>query len=223
MFRLRINVLEGNIPTDEIPFLTRREEVLCYRSANGRGGVMKAPDVVIIESRSPTDYLQNRQEGHTLQQVLTLEGISSSYFEAVNPQCFSLALRSIKPHTSYVHLSCHGSPEGIQLTDGSFASWSAFDQVTWPVLKQKCLVFSSCEVGRGVNELFEYHHRTFCHAIVAPTRKITWAEGLVAYSAFYHRATRPGDAAADVKVMNWIVGAGTFKLYGKGKTYVVGP
>lgn len=183
---------------------------------------MRSPDVVIMESRSPVDHFDGRQEGRTLQKILALEGISSIYREVVNPEHFGAALSAITPGTSYVHLSCHGSRDGILLTDGSFVAWDTFDRVTWPRLKGKCLVFSSCEVGRGVRCLFSRHHKTFCNAIVAPTREITWAEGLVAYSAFYHRATEPGDPRDDVTVMDHIVGAGSFVVYLRSKTYVIG-
>ncbi|HFK5703676.1 hypothetical protein ACPRR3_05270 [Enterobacter asburiae] len=77
----------------------------------------------------------------------------------------------------------------------------------------------------AVAELFTLH-KSFCNAIVAPTRNISWGEGLVAYSAFYHRTqSHEKSSSQNVKVKNHIVGAGTFKLIESpyiSRTYTIG-
>lgn len=53
--------------------------------------------------------------------------------------------------------------------DHDFVSWKELDKECWPLLKNACLSFSSCNVAKGVEEIFHYH-KTFCAAIVAARR-----------------------------------------------------
>ena len=187
---------------------------------------MSATEVLIIESRSPSDHYDGRHEGRILKDILQLEGVRSAYFEVIDQEHLEKALEKAgNENIKYVHFSCHGADEGFALTDGTFISWEKFDAIAWPFLKNKCLVFSSCLVGNGVKSLFNYH-KTFCNAIVAPTKKITWSEGVVAYSAFYHKATsNKTGTQSDVRVMNGIVGKGTFSLFEsptRSTAYVIG-
>lgn len=175
--------------------------------------VMKKQKILIIESRSDLDIYDERYEGNTLKQVLELQGVSAKSIEVVNGEMFVKALKvAQRDHIKYVHISAHGTDEGFVLTDDGFITWEDLDRIAWPILRGKCICFSSCSVGNGVEGIFIFH-KSFCNAIVAPTRDITWGEGLVAYSAFYHRAQfYDKSSSQDVKVMNNIVGAGTFKL-----------
>jgi len=187
---------------------------------------MPSTEVLIIESRSPSDHFNGHQEGRILQQILQLEGIQSKYFEVLDQEYFEKALKkSENNNIKYVHISCHGLDNGFELTDKTFLKWEDFDAIAWPLLKDKCLVFSSCLVGKGVEKLFE-RHKTFCNAIIAPTKIITWSEGVVAYSAFYHKAiSNKTSTQADVRVMNNIVGRGTFSLFespSRNVTYTIG-
>lgn len=187
---------------------------------------MRSTEVLIIESRNSSDHFNGRHEGRILQQILHLEGIHSKYCEVLDKVHFLKALKQAENiNVKYVHFSCHGLDEGFELTDGTFITWQDFDSIAWPILKNKCLVFSSCLVGKGIEKLFDYH-KTFCNAIIAPTRTISWSEGIVAYSAFYHKATSSKTCTkSDVRVMNAVVGSGTFSLFEsptKNITYVIG-
>lgn len=174
---------------------------------------MRKQKILFIESRSDVDIYDDRNEGNTLKKILALQGVHTKNFEIVNRGMLTKALKvAQRGHMKYVHISAHGTDKGIILTDEEFITWRDFDQIAWPILRDKCICFSSCSVGTGVTELFRYH-KSFCNAIIAPTRDITWSEGLVAYSAFYHRAQFfEKSSGQDVRVMNHIVGAGTFKL-----------
>ncbi|KTG21236.1 hypothetical protein AUR67_07815 [Pseudoalteromonas sp. XI10] len=187
---------------------------------------MKKNEILIIESRGALDHFDDRYEAATLKDVLNLQRVRAKHVEVVNKEYLAKALKLAENvNINYVHISAHGCDKGIELTDGDFISWKEFDELAWPYLKGVCICFSSCSVGLGANELFKYH-RTFCNAIVAPTREISWGEGIVAFSAFYHRATKEDTSAEqDVKVLNHIVGAGTFKITCSSynsTTYVVG-
>ncbi|WP_223827953.1 CHAT domain-containing protein [Vreelandella titanicae] len=190
-------------------------------------------EVVIIESRSASDIFDGRSEGESLQHVLKLENVRAKLFNVCNRKQLQKALDyAAKDSVTYVHFSGHGSDDGFTLTsydfgdkDDGFVSWQDFDEMAWPKLKGKCLCFSSCDIGRGVEAVFDFH-KSFCNAIVAPTRKITWGEGLVAFSAFYHRALEEDTSTKkDVSVMNRIVGAGTFKFIAanhRNATFAIG-
>ncbi|WP_200834117.1 hypothetical protein [Nitrincola tapanii] len=169
--------------------------------------------VLIIESASPADFYEGRSEADSLHRILEIENIKSRVFNTLDIDHFIKALSyADKKYIHYVHISAHGNADGFELTDGTFIDWKTFDEIAWPYLKNCCICFSSCDVAQGAAEVFKYH-KTFCNAIVGPTRKITWGEGLVAFSAFYHRAlTDHTSTASDVRVMNHIAGKGTFKL-----------
>lgn len=187
---------------------------------------MKANEVIIIESRSASDHFNNIHEGRILQQILELEGVNSKYIEVIDQKHLEKAFRYCRSgDVKYVHFSCHGSEDGFSLTDDTHITWELLDKIAWPILKDKCLVFSSCNVGKGIKELFVYH-KTFCNAIVAPIREIKWSEGVVAYSAFYHRATSSiTTTESDVKMMNTITKSKAFSLFESptnNTTYTIG-
>lgn len=175
--------------------------------------IMRKQKILIIESRSDLDIYNERNEGSTLKSILGLQGVYAKNVEVVNRNMLVKALKVAKrEHIKYVHISAHGTKHGFILTDEGVITWKDFEQIAWPILRGKCICFSSCSVGNGVYELFE-RHKSFCNAVIAPTRDITWGEGLVAYSAFYHRAQLSDKSSyQDVRVMNHIVGANTFKL-----------
>jgi hypothetical protein len=112
-----------------------------------------------------------------------------------------------------VHFSCHGRNEGFELTDGTFVSWRRFHDLAWRdcsrALRDRVVVFSACLAGNGVDALLGWH-RTFCAQIVAPTREITWEEGLAAFSAFYLHVRRETTVGQSVELMNQIVGNEAF-------------
>lgn len=176
-------------------------------------------NVVIIESLGFDDIYHRRDEGEALQKMLSLAGVSTRLFKVCTKSQLRKALKyAQKESVRYVHFSGHGAEDGFCLTsydadtEAGFITWHDFDEMAWPWLKGKCLCFSSCDIGKGVDGLFEMH-KTFCNAVVAPVRKITWSEGLVAFGAFYHRALEAQTSTeSDVRVMNGIVGAGTFRL-----------
>ena len=182
-------------------------------------------EVLIIESRSYNDIYADRHEGRTLKEILRMQGVGANYVEVTNLEQLMKTIKKAQNNAvKYVHISAHGAEDGFQLTDETFVSWKDFDSIGWPFLKDVCIVFSSCDVAKGVAGLFDFH-KTFCNAIVAPSRKIYWDEGLVAYTAFYYRAGKSNSTKSDVEVMNRITEAGTFKFIPsptKSDTYVLG-
>ena len=176
---------------------------------------MSAPyKVLVIESRKSDDKENNFSEQEVLGSVFNLLGIKAKVVEVKTVSEFYRALKMAESeHINYVHFSGHGSKEGIGIGDQGFVSWKDLDSNCWPLLKKKCLSFSSCDVAKGIEELYS-HHKTFCSAIVAATREVLWSESAVAFSSFFLRATSPETTTEqDVRVMNHICGAGTFKVF----------
>lgn len=191
-----------------------------------RGLGVKKHEILIVECRSASDVFEDRAEGRTLQQILTLQGVGSKYVEVADLEHFVKAAKMASRQSfRYVHISAHGAAEGLYLYRESLTSWREFDDLAWPHFKDMCLCLSACDAGLGASELFE-HHKTFCNVIIAAKREITWGEGLVAFAAFYHRAMSTRTAAAqDVRVLNSIVGPGTFVALGsptRSHTYSIG-
>ncbi len=128
---------------------------------------------MIIESRSDLDIYDERNEGDTLKRILELQGGYARSIEVVNEDMLVKALKvAQREHIKYVHISANCTDNGFILTNDGFITWKDFDQIAWPILHGKCICFSSCSVGNGVAELFTFH-KSFCNAIVAPTRDIT--------------------------------------------------
>lgn len=171
-------------------------------------------EVVIIESRSYLDIYKNTHEGKTLQEVLRMQGVSADYYEVTTKEQLAEALSfAVEESVKYVHISAHGCKDGFALTkESDFIDWYEFDKLAWPHLKNKCIAFSSCDVGKGVGAIFN-RHKTLCNAVIAPVREILWSEGLVAYSVFYHQAAKLDSTIDnDLRLLNSITSPGTFKV-----------
>ena len=170
--------------------------------------------VLVIESRTNQDIGENRSEQWHIKSTFDLLGIRVKVIEVRTLKGFYSAIKKAESeHIDYVHFSGHGKESGIQIGDKDFITWKELDKNCWPSLRQKCLSFSSCHVAKGVEEIFS-HHATFCSAIVAATRGVSWPESAIAFSAFFLRATNPETTTdQDVRVMNHICGAGTFKVF----------
>ena len=169
--------------------------------------------VIVIESRRDDDKSSGRTEQHLLGATFLQLGIKAKIVEVDTPRAFFSALRSAdSEHINYVHFSGHGEPNGVEIGD-KLVTWEEIDAQCWKYLKKVCLSFSSCDVAKGVERLLSIH-KTFCSAIVAATRKVSWPESAVAFSAFYLRATDiETSTESDVRVMNHICGAGTFRVF----------
>ena len=183
-------------------------------------------EVLIIESRHKDDYAADRKEGDTLQEVLKLMGVKSVYREVKTMKGFQSSIRyaSKNDGIKYVHFSCHGQDTGILLTDGTFITWSRFDEIAWKAVQGKHLIFSSCLVANGVHNLFK-KRVTFCDGIVAPKREVGWGEALVAYSVFYLKMTQQRTKfISDINVMNKVVsGRKTFLYFPSPSAKDTGP
>jgi len=153
--------------------------------------------VYIVESPSPKDFLVSRAEGHILFEALKLFGIDAHYCIAVDDkslkQALSVGLGELSTRlrkVPIIHLSAHGSDQGIELTSHEFVTWkqlaSYLLSVSPPELRAGLLLcLCSCEGLSGIKMAMAEDPPPF-FGVVGPTEAIDWYDGLVAFITFYH-------------------------------------
>lgn len=155
--------------------------------------------VYLIESPSPTDLYHRRNEGEMLQQAIKLNEIGCSYRLAVNLEAFTAALyiglneamEIFKPSMPIIHISAHGSADGIALSSGEFVQWSQLRELLIPINKKLSgalfVCMSSCEGYSGCRMAMDpesKEHPFF--AIIGNGAKPTWPETAIGFATLYH-------------------------------------
>lgn len=170
--------------------------------------------VYIVESPSPEDCLDGRQEGKTLMQALQLAGTTVDYYNVVNRECLVQCFKRIEGSMSYdewvdtapyLYLSAHGDKDGIRLTSGEDISWPDLARLLkemGKVRKYLALCMSTC-AGFHAIQMVMASDDDPCYALVGPGTQVQWEESLTAYITFFHLLTRKGFSAWDAaKAMN---------------------
>ena len=170
--------------------------------------------VYVMESPSATDIYDGRSEGGCLGQVLKLNNIRCVTRTAVNKPAFVSALytglaEAINAETGkqpILHISAHGSTDGIQLTDGSIVSWDELRELLKPVNKalngRLVVCMSSCKGYMGTRMAMEQLQQEYpFFALVGSGDSPTWSETAVGFSTFYHQMVRGSHVSAAVAVM----------------------
>jgi len=191
---------------------------------------MRAKDVwplitiYIVESPSPDDLFNNRKEGEALTKALELIGCNFHYFLTVDKTNFEKSLLEIAQlHSSkykktmpIIHLSAHGSEQGIALTNGVIITWDELGRYLTPinvaVLKRSLvLCMSSCYglsmkiIGEGIPYLL----------LVSFDGSPSWRETIVGFIAFYNilgkesdfvKATEAARIASGNETFTWVAG-----------------
>jgi hypothetical protein len=90
-----------------------------------------------------------------------------------------------------IHIAAHGTPDGVELTDGHLVTWAdlrgMLSDVTALFPDKLLLSMSSCH-GLGALEIpMTNDSAPYLHAIVGSTEEVQWRDMLVAWVAFYHR------------------------------------
>ena len=152
--------------------------------------------VYILESPAEADLYYKRNEGEALQRALELLGVTSVHRLIVSRGMLQDALDlgvsealSGKPAgLPIVHLSAHGSAEGIRLTNRDFVSWAELHAFLLPAkarLGELLLCMSACEGFAAYRTAMTAGALPF-DIVVGSTGKPTWADTTVAFSSFYH-------------------------------------
>jgi hypothetical protein len=188
--------------------------------------------IYLIESPSAEDLLVGRNEGDSLIRVLKLAEIDVVYFMAINAEMFDKAFGLIgtailnQPDIGtampIIHVSAHGSDDGIELSDGDVILWDKLTdlfeklhKIIGPVnippplpqgVPKVTLCLSSCSAFSAYRKAAP--RPTPFQAIVGPIRDIGWCESMLAFASFYYTTnTLRKSYASAVMCMNFANGS----------------
>lgn len=145
-------------------------------------------DVYIIESLDPDDEGNGRLEGVFLSHVLRLHGKSPIYQYVRNRKEFEKAVRAFgKSRYRYLHLSCHGDPEGLCTTNQEEIDFDELAQMLQPHMKGRRLFVSACKMVH-TDLAKAIIAASGCYSVVGPTQDIAFTDSAVVWAAVYHLA-----------------------------------
>ncbi|MEY9719782.1 hypothetical protein ABIA22_002272 [Sinorhizobium fredii] len=186
--------------------------------------------VYIVESPSPRDLFDGRTEGTAICETFKLSGTKHSYSLAVNRaeferafalgagQPFSVAFDDHGQEPPVVHLSMHGSSEGVQLTDGQIITWEELRAILSPINSALPLglmvTFSTCGGASSIamSMILGNDEKPF-FATVGSIDNVPWDDSLIAYSVFYHHWFKGTRTDQCVELMKAASGHEGFRIY----------
>ena len=143
------------------------------------------PDVFIIESLRSEDREAGRCEGDFLSHILRLEKKRASYCYIRTEREMKVALEQFAASGfRYLHVSCHGDEDGIELTDGELTV-KKLGRLLRPFLRKRRVFFSACGLVRETlaQELLT---NTECHSVIGPASELSCGEAAIFWASFYH-------------------------------------
>jgi hypothetical protein len=165
--------------------------------------------VYIVESPRDIEILHDIGEAEIIKGVLKQFGIKSKSFLAVNKSAFRMSMdliakdiKDIESEASkkiifpYIHISCHGTKDGLQLTMDSLSWYDVAENIN--IINQKigylqegkskfsrlAVSLSACE-GIWAREILNQGFPDSYAALLGCNRKPTWAETTAAFTSFY--------------------------------------
>lgn len=178
----------------------------------------------IIESPSPDEIFDARTEGSLLRESLGIAGIPVFYNIAVNADKLVDALtmfverRAQEPDSlPILHLSMHGHPNGVSLTDNEFLTWDQLRDLLLYVAQGKLLVcMSSCHGYSGCRMAMSEKAAIPFLALIGHDDEVILGDAAIAYAAFYHRLFKGATIPEAVEAMKKASGDDRFM-------YIAGP
>jgi hypothetical protein len=188
------------------------------------------PFVYIVESPSPRDLSDGRTEGRGLCEMFSLSKTKHAYTLAVNVDEF---LRAFSVSDAYsplsqaisrfgvapiVHLSMHGSEDGVTLTDGTNLRWDHLRDILSPLndfLPSGLFVnFSTCGGAASIRMSMRAgdHEKPF-YATIGSIDAVPWDDALVAYAVFYHNWFKHKPTEQCVELMKLASGHDGFAVH----------
>jgi hypothetical protein len=167
--------------------------------------------VYIVESPSFDDLYREKTEGRLISQGLSLADIPSTLRLAGNLQLFRNALhpdlaelKNIDSVPPLLHLSTHGSNEGVLLTSGERMTWKELRELLSPLNRRLSghlvLCMSSCFGYQAIQAAMTKGDLPFC-LIIGHKGKPKWSEAAVGYLAFYHALARGADIKEAIEAL----------------------
>jgi len=191
--------------------------------------------------------LAGRNEGDSLVRVLRLAEIDVVYFLAINAEMFESAFEQIgtailnqpdlKTAMPFIHISAHGSRDGIELSDDDTIYWEKLSKILadlhktiGPVGDSRLAVVLEAMRVDGEKPIFHADTPKFAlcmsscsaftnyvseaprpppfQAIVGPIRDVGWCESMLAFSSFYYlTGVLKKDFGVSVMSMNFACGS----------------
>lgn len=186
--------------------------------------------VYAIESPSATDLYHGRSEGECLGKLLRLNEIGCIAKTIVSRETFVEALYAGLSEAMYaepdkrpiVHISAHGSMDGIQLTDEKIISWDELRELLKPInlaLNNGLIVcMSSCHGYAGTRMAMQGHEHAYpFFALIGTGAAPSWPETAIGYSTFYHQLARGEHITDAVEAMR--VASGHVAFYVQWATF----
>lgn len=155
--------------------------------------------VYIVESPSAVDLYHGRSEGTRVAETIRLDGIPCLTRTAINKDAFQAALQVGLPEAMkqvpgrypVLHLSAHGSVDGIALSSGEVIPWHELREFLVPInqsLQGALLLCMSACKGYGACQMAmqeqDVPHPYF--VMVGSSENPTWSDTAVSYLTFYH-------------------------------------
>jgi len=181
--------------------------------------------VYVVESPSSRDLLDRGLEGRVLTEALALSGIDFVYNVATDEEtlveCLFTRFDETLQSDGYVrlpilHISAHGSNNGLQLTNKSFISWEVLKNRISAVnamLGSTLIVCVSACYGSFAVRLAISDEASPFYALVGPSDNVALSDLAVAYSSFYHVLRKTWDLTVAHQAMVAASGNNTFQLH----------
>ena len=178
--------------------------------------------VFILEIPSANDIYHCVSEAQHVCEIVDLNGFGCESRCAIDRDAFN---RAIDEYTNAVgistdcppilHISAHGSPDGIDLPDGDEISWKQLQSSLLPANQNApngIVICLSCCEGLKCEQILVHSNdgeKPF-RAIIATGDEPTWSDTAVGFSAFYHRLANGSSVADAVNALRVASGNDTF-------------
>lgn len=181
--------------------------------------------VYVIESTAPHDLLDGRTEGRVLIEALLMAGIPHWYSLASDRATLleslgNRLLEACRHHNNklpILHLSMHGSQQGVALTNGEFISWHDLRGILLSLIRAMqgslLVCMSSCFGSAGCRMAMYQDNEPHFWSLVGNTASATWADAAIAYISFYHLFFKGFDINICVNSMKVASGDHNFTFY----------
>ena len=149
---------------------------------------MKSSQLIIIESLTLDDEAHDRFEGHIIANILKLGGIKTTYFYIRTKRELKNIIKRISKDEStpkYLHISCHGLSNGIQLTFDQ-VNIQELPEILSPLKSNKRAFFSACEVVNMDTAKILLNKNNSCISILGPSGSPEFDRAAIFWSSFYH-------------------------------------
>lgn len=141
--------------------------------------------VFIIESMDWDNERDHKLDGAALKTILDISGIPNDYIYIRTRIELEHAIDQFRESDfGFLHLSCHGSEEGLILTLDDI-SFEDLELIMGPSLKYRRLFLSACKAAcfALAQHFIPKHH---CYSIMGPPDTIDYDKAAIFWSTFYY-------------------------------------